>query len=242
MEKTFRLICTGLMVLAMGCNFTACSSDDDDDDENGGGGVNGNRLTSITVRWADDDDDDVETRKFDYDNAGRIVKITYYYNGESDEFTTYQYSDSKIIMTEDEGYGDIYINEYTLTNGKITNLKVTGKKNGSSYTESETTYTYNGDRLASIKNKYSTDEVIWNGDNIASVGSYKYTYTDIDASAGWNYYSGMDEVLYNEGYFGQKSQKIYKTKGSYEYSYEMSGGKITKLTCTSGESKTYSWN
>lgn len=134
MEKTFRLICTGLMALAMGCNFTACSSDDDDDDENGGGGVNGNRLTSITVRWADDDDDDVETRKFDYDNAGRIVKITYYYNGESDEFTTYQYSDSKIIMTEDEGYGDIYINEYTLTDGKITNLKVTGKKNGSSYT------------------------------------------------------------------------------------------------------------
>lgn len=246
MKKTFRLICMGLIALTMGCNFTACSSDDDDNNGNtngnNGGSFNGNRLMSIT-------EEGPETKIFEYDNTGRIVKITFQYpeEGASNEITTYQYSDSKIVKIENGDDDDVfYIMEYTLTDGKITRLKETKQINGRPYNQSETTYTYNGNHLIRVYDGYSNNEVRWDGNNITSIGTYQYTYTDIDASAGWNEYWGeIDDVLYNEGYFGQKSKNLYKSKGfsgdMTEFNYDMSNGKVIRRISKNGDIIIYSW-
>lgn len=254
MKKTFRLIGMGLMALAVSVNFAACGSDDDDDDD---GSVNGSRIVSITTTWTDDED--VEVRRFDYDNAGRIIKVTYDYSyaDEDNDYTTYEYSDSKIIETEYED-DDVFSNEYTLTDGKITSCKKQRIMSGKTYTMGEEYYEYDDNnymtQARSInQNGISTSQstYYWEDGNLVAItqknNSYamtvNYTYTDINASAGYNTpdigYDG-EHVLYNQGYFGTKSKNLIKSEGSDEYNYEMKGNKVIRRT-HNDYIETYSW-
>lgn len=240
MKKTFELVGMWLMATVLCCNFTACSSDDDDNEEGGGGANGGKRLVSIKYNSRDSYTGETETdvRRFEYDNSGRIVKVI----EEDDCITTYEYGESKITKTEREGsYVDRY--EYSLRDGRIVKLTSDGDV---------TSYKYDGNKLingANYGDGSPYDLITWDGDNIATCGVTAYTYSNLDSSIGWNEYDGaIDDVLYNQGYFGDRSRNLMATGGyvggsgaATSYTYEVNGGYVTKAVGSNGGSIEYVW-
>ncbi len=192
MKKAFRLIGTGLTVLAVCCSFMACSSDDDDNSEDGITGGE-KRLKKIvvhyTVREPVDygggvfrDVEHTEEYRFEYDYWGRIVKEV---NVDDDIhssdiantnvvfYVTYEYGDGIIKKTIVD---DVYTIYYMclLKDGKITKITIDPDESYSS----EMYFSYDGNRLKSIEDGdyYSNSKlsVTWNGNNIEQIDETDY--------------------------------------------------------------------
>lgn len=234
MEKTFRLICTGLMVLAMGCNFTACSSDDDDEN---GGGVNGRKMliSEKCNDWRVD---------YKYDGQGRVIEEIYYQPDESypgDDIydkTTYKYETSSITsICHSDRYNYTYTTIYQLNNGRIVKENQDGDI---------TTIEYDGNRIESLKDSYGNIyNVEWDGNNIKRIGNYTYTYSDIDATKGINSYKYIDETLYRQGMYGECSINLMTADGNTNYTYNIGqdGYVCEKTESSAYENRTiiYEW-
>ncbi|MDE6353678.1 MAG: hypothetical protein K2L56_01230 [Prevotella sp.] len=244
MKKTFELVGMWLMAMVLCCNFTACSSDDDDNEDGGGGANGGKRLVSIKYNSRDSYTGDVKirVRRFEYDNSGRIVKdIDSDSEEDNDCITTYEYGEKKITRTiREDPYVDRY--EYSLRDGRIVKLTTDS---------GVTSYKYDGNKLingANYGDGSPYDLITWDGDNIATCGVAAYTYSNLESSIGWNEYEGgVDDVLYNQGYFGDRSRNLMATGGCIDYgaatsyTYEVNGGYVTKAVGSNGGSIEYVW-
>lgn len=235
MKKIFGFIGMWLMAMTLCCSFMACSSDDGEEERsegvNGGTSVNGGgkRLVSITEttllpEWYSEKYEIIE-RRFEYDKLGRIVRDI-----GDERTTTYEYGEAKIIATtRDLFMGSSDRREYSLKNGRI--VKSTTDYGTSVYNEE---YEYDGNKLLNKKIIHGTapyNVITWDGDNIATWGNAVYIYSNIESAIGWhdcydiNY---VDEVLFNQGYFGARPRNLVAAVGGRKYKYEVNDGYVTK--------------
>lgn len=233
-----------LIVAAMfaAVSFSACS----DDDENGGGS-----HTSIVSQIIQQDEDGTSLIwKFDYDNQGRVVQMTY-----GDEYTKFTYSEGKVIITEcymGENFvynallnGQGYITTLTDTDGSISNYSY--DKNG--YL-SILTWGDDGNLQCSWNNGDLINEHRTGSDPM----DYNYEYTNYPAKQNIDIFAFMygychvddPEFIGAVGLVGRKSAHLIKSfasqdGGNMSFTYELDGnGNPTKVTMASQyETTTY---
>lgn len=224
-----------LIVAAMftAVSFSACS----DDDENGGG----SNTSIVSQIIQQDEDGETLVWEFDYDNQGRITKIS------SDDFTTlFSYVAGKVEITERYD-GEDYVYSATLNGqGYIATLNdIDGSTSNYSYDK-------NGYLSKLIWGDDGDLQCTWNnGDLIKEhrTGSdpmdYNYEYTNypakqnIDIFAFVYGYCHVDdpEFIGAAGLVGRKSAHLIKSvtvDENISFGYELDGnGNPTKVTMSS---------
>ena len=231
MKKTFRLFSMTMFVLLMTVCFSACSSDDD-------GEPNGSPAKKIS-RFVDTDD----TINFAYDSAGRVISVTYS-DSEGSEKITYKYEASKIVA-QNNSMG--MVETYILDNGLISEYI---QSYGSQIADKRYYFYDAENRLRRIThdNGYGSTEtqtVEWDDENIVSIEGSTYTYSDIPATKGLNWYHNIDWALYSQGYFGKCSKNLFSSETryeiTYEYKFDLKDGYVIKASCNDGSEYTLDW-
>ncbi len=279
MKKILRMnMWSYYLAMALCLGFAACTESIGDDGDNGGGGDGGTGQSGFWGRSLQYFEDENEDGKFDnkeycdntvfsYDNQGRIIKatITYYDEGEVDDYWTYSYSyeTNKIIEIEEEiGDGNYYDKHvYNLNDkGLITSVERAGYHNGQiaeDYPDHFYEYDDQNRLIRKGRNNYYEDpteivwtNVIWEGDNlVAEEGDNTFTYyldqPDTKGVNGLAYYFADDfGFLYAQGYYGKKSAYLIKTENDDEvYTYTWTGDQIKDITVLDeNESYRFSFN
>ena len=231
MKKLFLIVAAMFAVVS----FSACS----DDDENG----EGSNTSIVSQIIQQDEDGETLVWKFDYDNQGRVVKMTY-----GDEYTKFTYSGNKVTITE------YYMGENLVYNAALNEQGYITTVNDTDGSVSNYSYDKNGylSKLSWGSDGYL--QCTWNNGDLINehrTGSdpmdYNYEYTNytgkqnIDIFAFVYGYAHVDdpEFIGAVGLVGRKNAHLIKSfasrdGGDMSFDYELDGnGNPTKVTMTS---------
>lgn len=237
MKKLFLIVAA----LFVAVSFSACSDDEDD-----GGG---NAISIVSQIIQQDEDGGTMIWKFDYDNQGRVTKMTH-----EDEYTLFSYSSNYIDITEHYSGNDLNYKATLNSKGYIASITETDRETGAKNT---TNYEYNSNGYL-IKETWTGEtgylQCTWNNGDLINehrTGTdpmdYNYEYTshiakqNIDLFAFMYGYCHVDDpdFLGVSGLLGKKSAHLIKSSTSQEdanntFDYELDGnGNPIKVTMTS---------
>lgn len=209
--------------------FNACTNDEDN-----GGGSHASMVSQIIEQ---DEDGRTWIWNFDYDNQGRVTKITF-----DGEYTTeFTYSGNKVTIIKD---GDLFFQATLNKQGYIATLL---------NIECTDNYFYDEDGYVSkltCSNADADMQCIWNNGDLVNERrtgdnprDYTYEYTDYPAKQNidiyafiWGYGHAYDPSCIGAvGLVGRKNahliKKGYGAEGNASYDYELDDhGNPTKVT------------
>lgn len=245
--KHLAFLCTTILAMPL---LSGCGGNDDDEPTSGNNheqsSTNTPNLNKKYKLLSTINKTGSQTDTYEYDNEGRLVKVSRLKSYEIDYYT---YSSDKISYISDSGRESRYM--YYLKNGLIT------KYQNSRHTERWTEFIYDKDNRLRLINNYDgkSYNVIWENGDIVQIGEVKFKYSSQTCLTPLMYYKGgngfnfemgldwrdffpLDPALVAQGYFGKRCfthlikstySPTYNTHVYFEYTLS-EFGLPTKIT------------